>query len=194
MIKAIIFDFFSVLAVRDSASFRKTFYPDDAGKTRRTKQVQDELGRGLIGYDDYVTRLGEIGGVDRLTVLKYTEDYRANTELLDYIRTKLKPKYKIGIVSNAGQDWVLKILGKDGLELFDDVVLSYKISYIKPEPQIYELSAKNLGVNQEECIFVDDILAYCQGAERVGMSTIWYKDFEQMREELEALIAPVADN
>ena len=188
MVKTVIFDFFGVLAVRGSASFRQTYYPDDAEKIKQTKKIQDALGLGIIDYDDFITALAKIGGVSREEVLKYTEDYQPNTELLDYIRQKLKPKYKLGIISNAGADWVLQILGANNQKLFDDIILSYKVGFIKPDGEIYAMSAKNLGVKSEECLFIDDILTYCQGAEAVGMNTIWYKDFAQTKSELEKIL------
>ncbi len=194
MIKAVIFDFFSVLAIRDSASFRETFYPNDPDKLRQTTQAQNELGLGEIGYDDFVSKLAKIGGVNRQTALKYTENYHANRQLLNFIKNELKPKYKVGIVSNAGQDWVLKILGQSGKELFDDIILSYKVGAIKPEPKIYELAANNLGVHPQECIFVDDILTYCNGAEAVGMKTVWYKDFETACKDINNLLAAGSNN
>lgn len=188
MIKAVIFDFFGVLAARGAASFRKTYLASDPQKNNRAKELNDELGRGNLSYDDFITQLAKLGGVDRQTVLKFTEDYQPNTELLDYVNASLKGKYKLGIISNAGEDWVLKILGSGYYELFDDIVLSYKVGLIKPESEIYEMSAKNLGVKEEECVFIDDILNYCQGAEAVGMNTIWYQNFEDMKVELEALL------
>lgn len=194
MIRAIIFDFFGVLASRDSTSFRKTYLAVDPEKSRRAKKLNDELGRGNLGYDDFISELAKLGGVDRETVLGFTENYHPNSELLDFIRQKLEPNYKLGIISNAGADWVLSILGDDNLKLFDDVILSYKVGLIKPEPEIYELSAKNLGVDEVECVFIDDILTYCQGAEQVGMSTIWYQDFEKFKQEIEKLLAAASDN
>jgi HAD superfamily hydrolase (TIGR01509 family) len=194
MIKAVIFDFFSVLAIRDSEPFKRAYFPDDIEKNKQNQEALEQLGRGLIGYDEFIDKLAELGGVGRETVLKYTEDYHPNEELLGYIRAELKPKYKIGIISNAGQDWVLRILGKDNLELFDDVTLSYKVGMIKPEPEIYKISARNLGVEPTEAVFVDDILSYCRGAESVGMKSIWYRDFGQTREDLEKILAAVSDN
>jgi HAD superfamily hydrolase (TIGR01509 family) len=194
MIKAVIFDFFGVLALRNSASFRQTYYPEDSEKTNRTKKIQDDLGRGDISYDDYIDGLARIGGVDREVVLKYTEEYQSNIELLEYIRNHLKPNYKLGIISNAGADWVLRILGPTNVDLFDDIVLSYKVGMIKPEPEIYELSAKNLGVKSAEAVFVDDIMTYCQGAESAGMKTVWYHDFQQMRKQLEKILPADPDN
>jgi HAD superfamily hydrolase (TIGR01509 family) len=194
VIKAVIFDFFGVLGLRGSASFRKTFFGDDPVKFQKVEELQDQMGLGNLGYDEFIDQLAILGDVSRAQVLEYTENYQPNTELLDYIRSKLKPKYKIGIISNAGEDWVLKILGEKNIQLFDDIVLSYKAGMIKPEPGIYELSVKNLGIEPEECVFVDDILRYCQGAEQLGMNTVWYQDFERMKAGLEKILESVPDN
>jgi HAD superfamily hydrolase (TIGR01509 family) len=194
VIKAVIFDFFGVLGLRGSASFRKIFFGDDPVKFQKVEELQDQMGLGNLGYDEFIDQLAILGDVSRAQVLEYTENYQPNTELLDYIRSKLKPKYKIGIISNAGEDWVLKILGEKNIQLFDDIVLSYKAGMIKPEPGIYELSVKNLGIEPEECVFVDDILRYCQGAEQLGMNTVWYQDFERMKAGLEKILASVPDN
>jgi HAD superfamily hydrolase (TIGR01509 family) len=194
VIKAIIFDFFGVLASKDETSFRKKYLASDAQKNAAAQQLNDQLGRGDLGYNNYISALAALGGVERETVLQFTENYYPNSELLDYIRDTLKPSYKIGIISNAGQDWVLKILGEDYLKLFDDIVLSYKVGLIKPESEIYELSAKNLEVKAEECVFVDDILRYCQGAENTGMNTVWYQAFPDFKRDIETILAPSPDN
>lgn len=194
MIKAVIFDFYSVLAIRDTGPFREAYFPNDPDKIAQSKKLRDRLGKGLIGYDDFISGLAKIAGVDEETVLKYTEEYEPNSELLKYIKTSLKPKYKLGIISNAGDDRITQILGQPNSQLFDDIVLSYKVGIIKPEAQIYEMSAKNLGVKAEECVFVDDILSYCQGAENTGMNTIWYQDFKQMKVELQKILATSSDN
>lgn len=115
-----------------------------------------------------------------------------NEALLTYIRTKLKPKYKIGIISNAAADWIGEILTKEDVALFDDIVLSHKAGFAKPEPAIYEISLKNLGVRANEAIFIDDIEDYCGAAMSLGMQAINYRSFEQMDQELDSLL--IADN
>ncbi|MEX1059185.1 MAG: HAD-IA family hydrolase [Candidatus Saccharimonadales bacterium] len=112
-----------------------------------------------------------------------------NKVLLSYIRTELKPKYKIGIISNAVSDWIAEILEAEDVKLFDDIVISYKVGINKPNPTIYQISLKNLGVMPEETVFIDDIEAYCEAARAVGMQAILYQDFEQMKKELEKLLA-----
>lgn len=194
MIRAVIFDFFGVLGLRGTASFRKTFFSEDSSKYEEAEKIQDELGLGNISYDDFVSQLAKIGNVDRQTVLKYTENYQPNSELLKYIHDNLRSKYKLGIISNSGADWVLKILGDENKKLFDDVLLSYKVGLIKPNPQIYKMSAKNLGVKENECVFIDDIQIYCRGAEEVGMKSVWYRNYAQFQKELEQLLTANSDN
>lgn len=193
MIRAIIFDFYGVLAVRGSTSFRKTHFPDDVLKMKQAGELQDQLGLGNIGYDDFIDGLAKLGGVDREIVLQYTENYQPNEQLLTFIRTKLKPRYKIGIISNAGANWVSDILGEE-IKLFDDTILSYKAGVIKPDPKIYKMSAQNLDVSVSECVFIDDILTYCKGAEAAGMKSIWYKDFDQMKADLEKILVADPNN
>jgi len=194
MIKAIIFDFFGVLAMQGAGSFRKNFYPDDEKKLAKHRQLQDLHHAGKMGYNEFIDGLAILGGTDRDTVLKFTEQYEPNYELLDYISKNLKKNYKLGIISNAGSDVVARLLGKKYGDIFDDAVLSYKVGLIKPEPEIYELSADHLGVKADECVFIDDISTYCEGAERTGMSSIWYRDFDQFKTELEELLAAGSDD
>jgi len=108
-----------------------------------------------------------------------------NREVLDYIKHELKPKYKIGIVSNVMADYLYLILSKDDLKLFDDVVLSYKAGVAKPESEIYELALRNLGVKPEEAVFIDDQERFVEAAKAVGMKGIYFQDFNQMKRDLE---------
>ena len=60
--------------------------------------------------------------------------------------------------------------------LFDAEVFSCSVGLRKPDPRIYELACKQLGVEPEEAVFVgdgaNDELA---GAERVGMTAILFE-------------------
>jgi len=111
-----------------------------------------------------------------------------NRELLGYIEKELKPKYKLGILSNVMAGFIYLILGKDDIKLFDDIVLSYKTGFAKPNPLIYQLSLKNLGVKPAEAVFVDDQEAFCEGARAVGMQAIRYEDFDQFKKDLQELL------
>jgi FMN phosphatase YigB (HAD superfamily) len=53
----------------------------------------------------------------------------------------------------------------------DAVVLSFEERTAKPEPAIYRTALSRLGVDAGDAVFVDDQVAYCDGAVDVGMTT-----------------------
>jgi HAD superfamily hydrolase (TIGR01509 family) len=183
-----------VLTLRGEISFKQTFIGQDEAKLNQMESARYKLNMGQIGYDDFIDELAKISGTSRGEVLDHTENYQPDRQLLDYIKNNLKPHYKIGIISNAGEDWVLKIIGQQNQEMFDDIVLSYKCGMVKPQAGIYELSAKNLDVKTNECVFVNDISTYAEGAKNTGMQAVWYQNFEQFKQELGPLLATSSNN
>jgi len=59
--------------------------------------------------------------------------------------------------------------------MFDAVIRSDEVGLRKPEPEIYLLAARRLGVTPDECVFVDDMLANVEGARAVGMVGLLHK-------------------
>lgn len=111
-----------------------------------------------------------------------------NAQLLDYIRQKLKRGHKIGLLSNSsGQGMPEFFSDKDEL-LFDDMVFSGQVGVAKPNPEIYKIVAKKLGVEPIECIYIDDDDYRVEGAKVAGMQTILYENFNQTKTDLEALL------
>lgn len=111
-----------------------------------------------------------------------------NRQLLDFIQTEFKPRYKIGILSNSSGD-ITQLLPVLDRQLFDDATLSYEHSVAKPHPEIYKIAAKRLGAEPKECLYIDDYDYRVEGAKAAGMQAILYEDFEQMKTDLEELLA-----
>ncbi len=85
-------------------------------------------------------------------------------------------KYKLGIISNyAIPECVDKLLKTYGLEkLFDVVIVSAAVNKRKPSPEIFENTAKKLGVPPLETVFVGDTRdADVDGAKAVGMKSVY---------------------
>jgi epoxide hydrolase-like predicted phosphatase len=70
-------------------------------------------------------------------------------------------------------------------DLFDVVVISAEVGLHKPQPEIYRLAAEQLGVEPEDCVFVDDLRENCAGAEAVGMASILHRDSDETIAQLE---------
>ncbi|HEX5448134.1 MAG TPA: HAD-IA family hydrolase [Candidatus Saccharimonadales bacterium] len=115
------------------------------------------------------------------------KDGSPDDELVELIKTGLKPEYKIGMISNSSGAAIRQLLGK-ATDIFDDIVVSGQVNLYKPEPAIYELAARRLNVGPEQCVYIDDTLIRCDGARTAGMQAIVYKDFRQVKTELEAIL------
>ena len=112
---------------------------------------------------------------------------KVDYELVDFIRS-LKPKYKIGIISNAWGD-LHKMLDRWGItDAFDIVVGSGDEGILKPEPRIYQNALERLSVKPSEAIFVDDFIENIDGARKLGVNAILFKNRDQTLLELTNLL------
>ena len=87
---------------------------------------------------------------------------QVNSEWKDYevIQTLRARGYKLGIISNLiGEYEIHDWLKKDGLDkYFDSVVLSSVCHIRKPDPEMYRMGCRELGLEPEECASVADNL------------------------------------
>jgi putative hydrolase of the HAD superfamily len=79
---------------------------------------------------------------------------------------------RLGLVSNCSHS-TRPVVDRLGLEdAFDQVLLSYEVQAMKPEPAIYVMALERLGgIPAERAVFVDDQPDYCDGGAAVGMAT-----------------------
>ena len=91
---------------------------------------------------------------------------------------------RTAVVSNCdhGTRPVVERLGLH--EETDAVVLSFEAGVAKPDAGIYRKALEALGVSPDEAVFVDDQLAYCQGAAAAGI-----RPFLIMREDRDGGVA-----
>jgi HAD superfamily hydrolase (TIGR01509 family) len=185
MVKAFIFDCFGVLASDGLLPFFDTYLAHDPELLQAAESLCRQVNAGLADYDDFIRQLSQMAHVSEQAARERIEHNVPNAELFTYIKDKLKPKYKIGFLSNAGRNWLSEIFEPWQIELFDAVVLSYEIAITKPDPRAYQTIAAKLGLAPAECIMVDDLERYVTGAREAGMQAIQYASFEQLKQELE---------
>lgn len=189
MIKAVIFDFFGVLVTEGFKLFCDTYFPDDKVRRSQALELVRSHDAGRISKAQYITGLATLAGVSEKVVHDHMSGNQPNQTLLSYIKNELKLKYKVGILSNSGDNYVTQILNPEDVKLFDDVILSYRYGVTKPQAEIFELAARRLGVLAQDCVFIDDASRHCDAAKAVGMKAIWYQSFQQMKPELDKLLA-----
>ncbi|MGD9704775.1 MAG: HAD-IA family hydrolase [Acidimicrobiia bacterium] len=75
------------------------------------------------------------------------------------------------------------------MAMFDAVVESSKVGVRKPEPRFYEIACELLGVQPDECVFLDDLGVNLKPAAAMGMTTIKVLNAEQALTDLEQVLA-----
>ncbi len=184
MIKAIIFDCFGVLAEDGWLPFKRKYIGDNRELARQVADLGKQSDHGFIDYETHLEQTAELIGVSLGELSAALGRKVPNEELFELIKTELKPKYKIGLMSNANYDVVHELFTPDQAALFDEAVMSYESKLVKPDERMYHLMANKLGVEMDECLYIDDIERYCMAAEEYGMTSILYKSPAQIRKAL----------
>ncbi len=188
MIKAVIFDCFGVLATDGWLPFRDAHFGDNPDLLEEARARNIQVDSGLMPYHDFVQWLADATNVPAREVKRRIEGNVPNEPLFEYIRDTLSPAYQIGLLSNAGANWLSDLFEPWQIALFNGVVLSYELGVVKPHPAMYETIALRLGVLPEEAVFIDDRPEFVEGARVVGMGGVQYQDTKQLRTDLEAML------
>lgn len=172
MVKAVIFDCFGVLTTDGWKRIREEFFADDELAMRDAMDMDKAVNAGFMDYDNFIRQIAEMTGLSGQEVMTRLNSSSPNELLYAYIRDDLKPRFAIGMLSNAADDWLDDLFEPWQRDLFDQVVLSYQIGVVKPDSRAYETIALRLGVAMDECVFIDDRADYCDAARAAGMQAV----------------------
>ena len=76
-------------------------------------------------------------------------------DLLEYLRS-LRSRYKTGLISNAWSDLREYIVKQKFDDAFDHMIISAEVGVAKPSAKIFRVALKQLQVEANEAVFVDD--------------------------------------
>lgn len=113
-----------------------------------------------------------------------------NESVIEFVRS-LKGTYKLGLVSNiSGRQSLDRYFGPKELdELFDVVIPSGDVGVEKPAAGIYWAALNALEVLPEEAVFTDDIPAFAEAAESLGIRSVVFVAPEISLPEIRAILA-----
>jgi epoxide hydrolase-like predicted phosphatase len=107
--------------------------------------------------------------------------------ILNFLRS-IKPKHKVGLISNAWSGLRSYIEREKFANVFDHMTISAEVGAMKPSAKIYEFALEQLQVKAKEAVFVDDVLENIKACEKLGMQGIHFKDPESALQQLKALL------
>jgi epoxide hydrolase-like predicted phosphatase len=109
-------------------------------------------------------------------------------ELVNFMRS-LRPRYHVGLISNAWPDMRAYIVEQKFDDAFDNMIISAEVGVMKPEARIYQLALEQAGVSPNEAVFVDDFIENIDGCEALGMRGIHFRSSQQAIDELKQLLS-----
>ncbi|MBV9420096.1 MAG: HAD-IA family hydrolase [Alphaproteobacteria bacterium] len=205
MIKAVIWDFGGVFTSSPFEAFAR--YENERGIPVGTIRKINSTNPEANAWAQFEQSKVDIDGFDKLflaeaAVLGHTIPGRDVLPLLagdfrpDVIEALRRVKLSgllTGCITNnmphnaaGGTAAGRSLYSQDIMKMFDVVIESAKIGIRKPNPEIYKLMCKQLGVEPNECVFLDDLGPNLKPAKAMGMITIKVESGPQAIKELEA--------
>lgn len=187
MIKAIIFDCFNVLIGDATKQLLESLSEEQRDEFRAVAHAVD---KGIIPDHEGIVEQSRLIGISEDEFISTrNKGELPNQQLLEYAAS-LKGRYKLAVLSNIASYHRMAIRFPERTldTVFDTVVASGEVGYIKPQPEIFQIAADRLGVAPEECVMIDDIIDNCDGARAIGMKAVHFQTNQQAIADLEALI------
>ena len=194
MIRAVIFDFGNVICSFDNDTFLRSLlrYTDKPFDELKSALYASDLPAryetGRISSEEFFREAAGRGGLSATREVFFKAFERIFTPIPATFRLirDLKEKYRIGLLSNTNEfHYECCFKQVEIFPLFDSVTLSFEVKAMKPDEKIYRDAVGKLRVRPGECVFIDDIEAYAEGASRLGMRGIRYVTHESLLESLE---------
>jgi len=195
-LRAILFDFGNVICTFDNRRILHALAPicgrppEDLERLIYGSDLPMAYEAGALSSQEFLAGISDLCGCavpEDLFVPAFTDIFTPIEPTFALIR-RLKPRYKLGLVSNTNP-WHADhgIRTTDVFPLFDAVSLSHEVRALKPDHRIFEDALAKLALPPEACAFIDDIPAFAEAATALGMHGITYTGPEALREDLLAL-------
>ncbi len=122
------------------------------------------------------------------------EAARYDADIVDLIKRLRSRGYRVAALSNVEASRA-RWLRTHGLEsLFDEVILSCEVGMRKPDLtpgtsgdiEIFKFTTKRLGVETNECPFVDDNINCVEAGKIAGLDSILYRGYKELLAEFDA--------
>jgi HAD superfamily hydrolase (TIGR01509 family) len=186
MINAIIFDFAGVIGADGYWIWLKKNVPDLDNKKRYFEEIAIKVDKGTITEQEFVDAIAkELKLPHEKIRSEIFQEIVINDELLSFIKS-LKKHYKIGLLSNFTHVWLEEIFDKHNLhEYFDEIFISSRHGFIKPENEAFQTILSKLHVTNNEAVFIDDRQGNVDAGNKFGLKSILYENNEKLKQNLQ---------
>lgn len=197
IIKGVIFDFGGVISYPQNQGYigkiLKLLNLNDLDSFQNVYRVfRVDYDSGLISGPEFWTKIinhfnltptdAKIRDLIELDVLSWTV---INQETVDYIKYLQSKHIKLAVLSNMIYDALCYIKRKHNwLSCFDHSVFSCDLKICKPQAAIYEYCLSQMGLEPDECVFIDDSQENLDAAAKCGINTLRFENIELLKSAL----------
>lgn len=194
MIKAVLFDFGGVLTQSGQSGFVTKTVADLYGVNPlelNISRAHAELRRGRGDEDAVFDVLNKKYGkhvTKEMFVKKANEAYVPSPEVYKLAASLRAHGVRTAIFSNIFAMNVAELRAQGSYEGFDPVILSCEIGYAKPDQEMYDIAVRQLAVDPQEILLIDDQEKCLGPAKAMGMMIVWAKTPSQIVADTQKLI------
>jgi glucose-1-phosphatase len=198
-IQAVVFDFGGVLMRTQDYSGRikweekLNLRPGELEKIVFNSETAVQATLGSVPEEDIWKYVGSFLKLSAQELIELRQDFwsgdNLDLELVDFLRS-LRPRYQTAILSNAWSGARQMFTHQYSLHtVVNMLIISAEESLAKPDLQIYRLSAERLGVLPSQILFVDDVAANIEAAQKAGWVGIQFHSTSQVLKDIQTLLA-----
>ena len=129
--------------------------------------------------------------LERTSELFHEVEFSKGIPLMPYAKEsleKLQGRYRIALASSTRGPTVKRQLGAHNLlSFFETMTTGEMVEHSKPDPEIYLMACKSLGLAPSECIAVEDSFNGIKSAHAAGMKCCMIPDKIQPTDEIRSL-------
>ena len=105
-------------------------------------------------------------------------------QILEY----LKPQYRLALASSTnGRAVERQLTAAEVIDFFETRITGEMVEHSKPDPEIYLMACRSLGLEPHECVAVEDSPNGIRSAAKAGLKVVMVPDKIAPTPELEAL-------
>jgi len=193
-IKRVVFDLGGVLVnwkPRDVVAemFDSTDLRDTVMRSVFEHQDWLEIDRGTLNEAEAITRFAARTRISKHLIHELMDRVRSSLtlipEMATLVRKLVEYDFPVYVLSNMSDSTFSFLSERYKIwAAFSGIVISGRIGKVKPEAQIYKHLVSEYGLNEAECLFIDDTAANIAAADRLRFQTILFRQHKDCADEL----------
>jgi FMN phosphatase YigB (HAD superfamily) len=149
----------------------------------------DRFETGLIEPREFVTQMSALLDlrIDYDRFCGIWDSIFTGTLVPESMLAGLAGRYRLLLLSNTNAIHFEGLRASHPLlRHFHELVLSYEVKAMKPQPEIFQVAVERAGCRAAECFYTDDIAAYVAAARNLGIDAVQFQSAAQLEREFAA--------